>query len=90
MARRNLTKGQLAIVAAKVLPKARTASERGAMKGKKLLDFSIAFPMVDPADLSRARVIVEHAPLLRPSLQGDRRRGDNAPDTDEIEFLRET
>jgi hypothetical protein len=62
MARRNLTKGQLVIVAAKVLPKAKTAAESGAMKGKKLLEGLRAFPMVSEFALSQARVIVEYAP----------------------------
>jgi hypothetical protein len=64
MARRNLTKGQLAIVAAKASPKAMTPKEAGALKGKKPLENQNAFPMVTVFYLSQARVIVEHAPLL--------------------------
>jgi hypothetical protein len=70
MARRYLTKGQLAIVAAKVQPKARTASERGAMKGKSSLISKELFPMVNEGALSQARVIVEYEPLLADDVLG--------------------
>lgn len=65
MARRNLTKGQLAIVAAKASPKAeQRGGDRKSPGAQSTFKMKIDFPMVSDRDLSQARVIVEHAPLL--------------------------
>jgi hypothetical protein len=57
MARRHMTKGQLAIVAAKMSPKPARVG-----RGQKV-SISETFPMVHPGMLSQARVMVEYAPL---------------------------
>jgi len=63
MARRNLTKGQLAIVAAKVFPERRTAGR----KAKNTVG-NMAFPMVNKDALSQARVTVNRS--ASPDIRG--------------------
>jgi hypothetical protein len=65
MARRNLTKGQLAIVAAKVFPNAERGGDRKSAKAKSSFKMKVDFPMVHPGMLSQARTILRYAPPRR-------------------------
>jgi hypothetical protein len=74
MARRHLTKGQLAIVAARVLPKQERGGDRKSAKAKSTLETKLDFPLVNATDLSQARVITEHAPLLADAVLGGNKK----------------